>query len=120
MCRLWNIPFYVSLVIYGISHNLQWISDIEISLQYSYSKENKKLELEKVNQRLEESKYLMKYNSKCKIWLVSTATKVFFWALNVPEISGEDIMSPGLSQHTPKNTAQLVLTVAWHPACAHP
>lgn len=41
MCRILNIPFYVSLVIYGISHNLQWISDIEISLQYSYSKENK-------------------------------------------------------------------------------
>lgn len=61
------------------------------------------LELEKINQRLEEIKYFMKYNSKCKIWVVSTATKLFFWALNVPEISGENIIASGLSQHTQKH-----------------
>lgn len=61
------------------------------------------LELERTNQRLEEPKNLMKYNSKCKVWLFNTATKLFFWALNVPEISDEDIMSPVLSQHTPKH-----------------
>lgn len=72
------------------------------------------LELEKINQRLEESKYFMKYNAKCKIWVVSTATKLFLWALNVPEISGENIIAPGLSQHTPKHHCSAGVDCGYH------
>lgn len=108
MYKVSNTLFlYYSSVIYDVSMNLHWISDIKISLQDSYLKENKIYRgttwVGKISQRLEPSKYFSRYNSKCRIWVLRTATKLFFWALNVPEISCENLIAPGLSWHIQKH-----------------